>query len=163
MLEGLPDLLQYYKLGGGVFRDPQIVLRNIWTAPYRHHKAKYSGNWKRNLNENLCAHENITTSQKHKSKPIKGWSPRLQNKCWMFGLCFSLFDIWHTSQRTKPGVPQRLNINFLTSNDCFGFAPSLASCWALSPFFGNYFYFLLLGLIPGVSDGQLDPLLSPAP
>ena len=42
---GLPDLLQYYMGGGsgqfitilhgggGVFRDPQIVLRNIWTAP----------------------------------------------------------------------------------------------------------------------------------
>ena len=29
---GLPDLLQYYK-GGGVSRDPQFVLRNIWTAP----------------------------------------------------------------------------------------------------------------------------------
>ena len=144
-------------------RRKRTFQSHILCWSWRCHKAKYSGNWKRNLNENLCAHENITTSQKHKSKPIKGWSPRLQNKCWMFGLCFSLFDIWHTSQRTKPGVPQRLNINFLTSNDCFGFAPSLASCWALSPFFGNYFYFLLLGLIPGVSDGQLDPLLSPAP
>ena len=29
----LPDLLQYYKGEGGVSRDPQFVLRNIWTAP----------------------------------------------------------------------------------------------------------------------------------
>ena len=28
----LPDLLQYYKGKGGVFRDPKFVLRNIWTA-----------------------------------------------------------------------------------------------------------------------------------
>ena len=28
ILWGLPDLLQYY-MGGGVCRDPQIVLRNI--------------------------------------------------------------------------------------------------------------------------------------
>ena len=30
---GQANLLQYY-MGGGVCRDPQIVLRNIWTAPY---------------------------------------------------------------------------------------------------------------------------------
>ena len=32
-LRGLPDLLQYYKGEGGVSRDPNFVLRNIWTAP----------------------------------------------------------------------------------------------------------------------------------
>ena len=30
---GLPKLLQYYN-GGGVSRDPEFVLRNIWTTPY---------------------------------------------------------------------------------------------------------------------------------
>ena len=29
MLGGLPDLLEYYMWWGSVFRDPQIVLRNI--------------------------------------------------------------------------------------------------------------------------------------
>ena len=26
--------VQYYNRGGGVYRDPKFVLRNIWTAPY---------------------------------------------------------------------------------------------------------------------------------
>ena len=30
---GLPNLLQYYNRGGGVYRDPKFVLRNKWTAP----------------------------------------------------------------------------------------------------------------------------------
>ena len=30
---GLPNLLQYYNRGGGVYRDPKLVLRNKWTAP----------------------------------------------------------------------------------------------------------------------------------
>ena len=30
---GLPNLLQYYNRGGGVYRDPKVVLRNKWTAP----------------------------------------------------------------------------------------------------------------------------------
>ena len=31
---GLPNLLQYYNRGGGVYWDPKFVLRNKWTAPY---------------------------------------------------------------------------------------------------------------------------------
>ena len=31
---GLPNILQYYNRGGGVYRDPKFVLRNKWTAPY---------------------------------------------------------------------------------------------------------------------------------
>ena len=30
---GLANLLQYYNRGGGVYRDPNFVLRNKWTAP----------------------------------------------------------------------------------------------------------------------------------
>ena len=32
---GLPNLLQYYNRGGGVYGDPKFVLRNKWTAPYQ--------------------------------------------------------------------------------------------------------------------------------
>ena len=33
---GLPNSFQYYNggAGGGVSRDPEFVLRNIWTTPY---------------------------------------------------------------------------------------------------------------------------------
>ena len=30
---GLPNLLQYYNRGGGVYRDLKFVLRNKWTTP----------------------------------------------------------------------------------------------------------------------------------
>ena len=30
---GLPNLLQYYNRGEGVYRDPKFVLHNKWTAP----------------------------------------------------------------------------------------------------------------------------------
>ena len=31
---GIPNLLQYYNRGGGVYQYPKFVLRNEWTAPY---------------------------------------------------------------------------------------------------------------------------------
>ena len=31
---GVPNLLQYYNRGGGVYWDPKFVLRNKWTSPY---------------------------------------------------------------------------------------------------------------------------------
>ena len=40
---GLPNLLQYYNRGGGVYRDPKFVLRNKWTAPKRKMYTKQKG------------------------------------------------------------------------------------------------------------------------
>ena len=34
MGRGLPNLLQYYHRGGGVYLDPKFVFRDKWTAPY---------------------------------------------------------------------------------------------------------------------------------